>query len=117
MRRPGSTVSFDDHVRPSFVKATPVIVVPYEYREYPRWLRRWDGRTFIEREVRSDEERADLGEDWAETHDEARAIYERQQERIANAAAERAYGDQKLSKRARAEKLAEERDTDQHVTE
>lgn len=93
------------------------MIVPYEYREYPRWFRRWDGRTFIEREVASEQERETLSGDWAATYADARAIYERQQEQIANAAAERAHSDQKLSKRARAEKLAEERATDQHVTE
>lgn|SRR5262245_49267779 len=108
-----STVTFDKHAQPP--APTPFMQEPYVYQEYPRWLRRWEPRE--ERRVENEEQRTTLGSDWAPTWSEAHAIYERQQELIANAAAERAFADRRLSPRARAEKLAHERATDQHVTE
>lgn len=85
------------------------------YQEYPRALYNLAGDIIL---VFSDDERADReAKGWYVSRDAAKAAFERTQERIANAAAERAKSDHRLSPKARAEKLAQERATDQHVPE
>lgn len=107
-----SSVTFG-RAQPPTTTAAP-ITEPYVYREYPRWMYHHDQPA---RQVENDDEREALGPTWGKTPEEAERLYQRTQELIANAAAERAYSDQKLSAKARAEKLKQERATDHHVPE
>jgi hypothetical protein len=109
---PHSSVTFE-RAKPPVTVAAPV-TEPYVYREYPRW-KYAHGQP--PRVVQHDQERATLSGDWAETVEEAERIYERQQELIANAAAEANWSNRRLSPKAKAERLAAERATDQHLPE
>ena len=86
----------------------------YVYQTYPRWVFAWGQPPRV---VKTEQEHQTLSGDWALSQQEADAIHERQQELIANAAAERAARDRRLSSRARREKLAQERATEYHVPE
>ena len=63
------------------------------------------------------DERLAKGQGWTETPNQALAVYEREQQAIGNAAAERAYSDQRMSARARAEAEQADAATHEHVAE
>lgn len=86
----------------------------YVFQKYPLQVFCWG---HLPRVVQSEQEHRALSGDWAESQQEADAIHERQQEQIANAAAERAAADRKLSRKAQAEKRAQDQATEYHVPE
>ena len=85
---------------------------PYVYQPYPKWV-------FHHREpmrlVETAEAHARLDGLWQESPDAATAAYQRLQDDLGTAAAERAYTDRRMTPAAQGEILALERDTDQHV--
>jgi hypothetical protein len=107
-----SSVTFG-RAQPPVTPAT-VSAEPYVYREYPRWMHCHGQPSRI---VDNDQERATLSGDWADTVEEAERIHARQEELIANAAAEANWSNRRLSPKAKAERLAAERATDQHLPE
>jgi hypothetical protein len=86
--------------------------VPYTYQPYPKYLfHHVDGLRLVE----TAEAHAACDGLWQESPALARAAYERLQDQIGEAAAERAYTDRRMSAGAQAELRALERETDAHV--
>jgi hypothetical protein len=87
---------------------------PYVYQEFPRWLYHATKDPVI---VNSTDEQERLGTEWATTPDGAKAIRAHLDELVANAAAERAAADRKLSPKARREIRARDQATEKHLPE
>jgi hypothetical protein len=109
-----SSVTFDRRglQPPSSSAARPD--TPYVYQELPRWMYHATKDPVI---VHSTEEQERLGTEWATTPDGAKAIRAHLDELVANAAAERAAADRKLSPKAQREKRLRDLATEKHLPE
>ncbi len=67
--------------------------------------------------VQDQDEMEKLSYDWGGSPEDAKARREKLEEDVSNAAAERAYADQRLSKKAQKEMAAKEAKTGHHVPE
>ncbi len=93
----------------------------YVYQPFPKMRYRsikTGERITLEYCIVNDQREMDaLAGDWGGSPEEAKALREGLEEMVSNAAAERAYADQRLSKKAQKEMAAKEAATGHHVPE
>ena len=94
----------------------------YVYQAYPKFVyrsvKRYGGKIEMEGQiVQTKQEHEALGKDWGSSPEDAIQRRETLEELVSTAAAERAFSDQKLSKKAQKEMKAREAATGHHVPE